>query len=141
MRDSEFSALQASLLRNGVQPRYARRVVEELRAHTEDLREEYLAAGFDGAEADRRAAASIGRFDDLAAEISARRELKTWAYRYPYAAIVIYPLACLVSLPAAPVLVGLANAPSVVRWGASLLAAATFTCVLFLLLQVSILLG
>lgn len=141
MPDRDFRALQATLLRNGIQPRYARRVAEEWQAHLEDLREEYRAAGCDAAEAERRAARAIGRPDDLVAAMSARRELKTWALRYPYVAMVFYPLACLAALPAAPVLAGIAHAPAMAKWGVSLLAAAALTATLLLLLQVSILLG
>jgi len=73
--------------------------------------------------------------------MSARRELKTWAFRFPRAAIVIYPLACLAALPAVPVVAGIANASVIARWSASLLAAGLFTAALLLLLQLSILFG
>ena len=141
MRDADIDALQASLLRNGIQPRYACRVAEELRAHVEELRDAYLAEGFDAEQADRRASRSIGRPEDLIAEMTARRELKTWAFRFPFLAVMFYPLACLVALPAVPVIAGVAHAPAVARWGASLLAAGAMTSVLLLLLQLSILFG
>jgi hypothetical protein len=44
-------------------------------------------------------------------------------------------------LPAAPVNAGIANAPVLARWGASLLAAGLFTAALLLVLQLSILFG
>ena len=100
MRDADIDALQASLLRNGIQPRYACRVAEELRAHVQDLRDAYLAEGFDAEQADRRASRSIGRPEDLIEAMTARRELKTWAFRFPFLAVMFYPLACLVALPA-----------------------------------------
>ncbi len=70
-----------------------------------------------------------------------RRELKAWPYRYPVVALIVYPIACLVALPAVPVLAGVTHAPQLLRWGASLLLAGLLTTVLLLLLQLSILFG
>ncbi len=141
MPDPDFDTFRSDLLRRGVTPSCALRISDELREHYEDLVSACVEDGDSPAEASRRAAAALGRMDDLAAEVEARRELKTWVYRYPRAAIVVYPLACLVVLPATPVIAGVAHAPVLARWGLSLVAAAAFTASLLLLLQLSILFG
>jgi hypothetical protein len=79
--------------------------------------------------------------DDFVAEMASRRELKTWAKRYPHLAVVVYPIACLAVLPALPVVVGIANRTALMRWSASLLAAGFVTAVLMLIMQLSIILG
>ena len=73
--------------------------------------------------------------------MASRRELKTWAFRYPQLAVVVYPLACLAVLPAMPVFAGIAHRTSLARWGASLLAAGLVTALMLLSMQLSILLG
>lgn len=141
MREPDFNALATSLLRNGIAPRHAHRTVNEIRDHYDDLVDAAIDAGATSREARLRAGRELGKMDDLVSQMSARRELKTWAFRYPRAAIVVYPLACLAALPAMPVYAGIANAPFLARWGASLLAAGLFTLALLLVLQLSILFG
>ena len=139
MREPDFDRLQADLLKQGIAPRHAERAAREMRDHYEDLVDAYAAEG--RSDAGAAALQSLGTFDDLVAEMSQRRELKTWAWRYPYAAVLFYPLACLAALPARPVIAGVENAPALARWGTSLVAAGVFTAVLFLVLQLVILFG
>ena len=141
MREPDFNELANRLLQSGVAPRHAHRMVNEIRDHYDDLVDAAVDAGQTLREARHVAGGELGRFDDLVREVSTRRELKTWAFRYPHAAIIVYPLACLAALPAVPVFAGIANAPSLARWGASLLAAGLFTAGLLLVLQLSILFG
>lgn len=141
MPSPDFDAFRDDLLRRGITAHSAMRISDELRDHYEDLLSAYVEEGVSEPEASRRAAAALGRIEDLVAEVDARRELKTWAFRYPWAAIVVYPLACLAVLPAAPVIAGVAHAQALARWGVSLVAAAAFTAALLLLLQLSILFG
>ena len=68
-------------------------------------------------------------------------ELKTWAFRFPHLAVVVYPLACVAILPAIPVFAGIAHRATLVRWGASVLAAGLVTASMLLLMQLSILIG
>ena len=68
----------------------------------------------------------------------ARRELKSWAYRYPGVALVIYPLMFLAVLPAAPILAGVAYAPQLARWGMSIFLGGLITATMFLVLQLFI---
>ena len=141
MREPDFHKLSTRLLAKGIAPRHAHRAVNEIRDHYDDLVDAAVDAGASSRDARSRAARELGRMDELVSQMSARRELKTWAYRYPRAAIVVYPLACLAVLPALPVSAGIANASLLARWGASLLAAGLLTGVLLLVLQLSILFG
>lgn len=141
MREPNFNRLAQRLLQSGIAPRHAHRAVNEIRDHYDDLVDAALDGGASSRNARQLAASQLGSMDDLVAAMNARRELKTWAFRFPHAAIVIYPLACLAVLPAVPVFAGIANASIIARWGASLLAAGLFTAALLLVLQLSILFG
>ena len=139
MREPDFDALRDALLANGVASKHAERVREEMRDHFEDLVDEFESRGMPDARGAAREA--LGAEENIVAAVSAQPELRSWAFRYPRAALVFYPLACIAALPAAPVIAGIHNAPLLARWGASLLAAGAFTAVLFLLLQLSIVFG
>jgi hypothetical protein len=141
MREPDFNALANRLLRNGISPRHAHRTVNELRDHYDDLVDAAVDEGADSKTARLRAASELGTIDDFVAEMASRRELKTWAFRYPQLAVVAYPIACLVVLPAMPVFVGIANRTAIIRWGASLLAAGLVTAVMLLIMQLSIIFG
>ena len=141
MREPNFNRMAQRLLSSGIAPRHAHRAVNEIRDHYDDLVDAAMANGASSSSARQLAASRPGSMDDLVDAMSARRELKTWAFRFPHAAIVIYPLACLAVLPAVPVFAGIANASVIARWSASLLGAGLFTAALLLLLQLSILFG
>ena len=141
MREPDFNGLASQLLEHGIVPRHVHRTVNEIRDHYDDLVDAAVDSGASSREARLQATRELGSMEDLVAQMSARRELKTWAFRYPHAAIVVYPLACLAALPAVPVNAGIANAPLLARWGAALLAAGLFTAALLLVLQLSILFG
>lgn len=141
MREPDFNLLAERLLNSGIAPRHAHRTVNEIRDHYDDLVDAAVDEGATSRCAREEAARQLGSMDDFVSAMNARRELKSWAFRYPRAAVVIYPLACLAALPAAPVIAGIANAPLLARWGASLLAAGLFTAALLLVLQLSILFG
>jgi hypothetical protein len=141
MREPDFNTLATRLLKKGISPRHAHRTVNELRDHYDDLVDAAVDDGANSKTARLCATDALGPMDDFVAEMASRRELKTWAYRYPHLAVVVYPLACLAVLPAIPVFVGIANRTAIARWGASLLAAGLVTSVLLLAMQLSILLG
>ena len=141
MREPDFNELATRLLKSGISPRHAHRTVNELRDHYDDLVDAAVDEGANSKNARLSAANELGAMDDFVAEMAARRELKTWAFRYPRLAVVVYPLACLAVLPAMPVFVGIAHRTAVVRWGASLLAAGVVTAMLLLIMQLSIILG
>lgn len=141
MPDPDFTRLEARLLQNGIATRHVRRTLGELEDHYRDLVDEASESGASPEDARNDAAARLGEMDDVVAGMLACRELRGWAYRYPRAAILFYPLACLFALPAVPVIAGISNAPVLARWGASLLLAGLFTATMLLVLQLSILFG
>jgi len=141
MREPDFSELATRLLKSGISPRHAHRTVNELRDHYDDLVDAAVDEGANSKNACLSAANELGAMDDFVAEMASRRELKTWAFRYPRLAVVVYPIACLAVLPAMPVFVGIAHRTALVRWGASLLAAGIVTAMLLLIMQLSIILG
>lgn len=141
MPEPDFASLRQRLLDGGIAARHARRATDELECHYADLVDEGLRRGRSLAEARASAIARLGDPDDFLMQMQARPELRSWAYRYPRAAVVLYPLACLAALPAVPLIAGLEHAPQVARWGMSLLLAGLFTAALLLVLQLSIALG
>ena len=141
MREPDFSALANRLLKSGISPRHAHRTVNELRDHYDDLVDAAVDEGANSRNARLSAANELGTMDDFVAEMASRRELKTWTFRYPHLAVVVYPIACLAVLPAMPVFVGIAHRTALMRWGASLLVAGIVTALLLLIMQLSIILG
>lgn len=141
MREPDFNALATRLLKSGISPRHAHRTVNELRDHYDDLVDAAVDEGANSKNARLSATNELGTMDDFVAAMASRRELKTWAFRYPRLAVVVYPIACLAVLPAMPVFVGIAHRTQLVRWGASLLAAGFVTALLLLVMQLSIILG
>lgn len=141
MHEPDFNQLQSELLRVGISPRHVRRTVCELREHLDDLIEAELNSGCSLENARYFAAEQMGDLQDVAIAMRACPELRSWSYRFPRIAIVVYPLTCLALLPAVPVLAGIAHAPQLARWGACMLLGGTVTASIFLLLQLSISLG
>ena len=141
MREPDFSALANRLLKSGISPRNAHRTVNELRDHYDDLVDAAVDQGANSRNARLSAANELGKMDDFVAEMTSRRELKTWAFRYPRLAVVVYPIACLAVLPAMPVFAGIAHRSALMRWGASLLVAGIVTALLLLMMQLSIIFG
>ena len=141
MRDLDFNALASQLLSNGISPRHAHRTVNELRDHYDDLVDAAVDDGANSKLARRQAAEQLGSVDDFVAAMASRRELKTWAFRYPKLAVVVYPLACFAVLPAFPLFVGVAHRNLLTRWGTALLAAGLITATMMLVLQLTILLS
>ncbi len=133
-----LSVLRTELLHSGISAGHVYRAITELDEHFEDLVSEGLDDGRDRLVAERMAVEALG---DLAAVSEAMRqqpELKSWAWRHPRVAMVIYPLACIAALPAAPLIAGIQNASHVIRWAACLLIGGFVTALMFLLLQLTI---
>ena len=141
MREPDFNQLASNLLEHGITPRHVHRTVNELRDHYDDLVDAAVDAGANSKTARQLAARELGSMDEFIRQMASRRELKTWAFRYPQLAVVVYPLACLAVLPAMPVFAGIAHRTELARWGASLLAAGLITALMLLTMQLSILLG
>lgn len=134
----DFDAFASNLKRAGVAPQHVRRSVEEMRDHYLDLVDDRLDAGYSQQAAEAYAERALGELDTIALEVVSRPELRSWAYRWPRAALVVYPLACAAMLPAVPVLGVVNNASTLRRWAACLLAGATVTATMFLVLQLAI---
>jgi hypothetical protein len=141
MREPNFNALVTKLLDGGIATRSAHRAVGELHDHYDDLVESAMGNGRNSRDAMQIASQRLGSLDAFVCEMLARRELKTWAFRYPRTALVVYPLACIASLPAMPILAGAAHASSVARWSAIMLLAGFVTAAMLLAMQLSIVLG
>lgn len=141
MRKPDFDNIAAHLTTGGISPRRAHRAVNELRDHYDDLVDAALHSGASNRQASTTAIQQLGSCDEFIAAMLSRPDLKTWAFRYPRFALLIYPLACLAVLPAAPVLVGVAHGAIIARWGASLLLAGVVTATMLLMMQLSIVLG
>jgi hypothetical protein len=130
--------LRRQLIGAGVAPRHVRRTIDELQDHYDDVVEQELEEGADRLQACRNALERLGPIDDIVAAVKARPELQSWAFRFPRLAALLYPLTFVVLLPAAPVLIGFANANLVARWMACLFLSALVTAGLFLFLQLAI---
>lgn len=141
MREPDFNSLATELIKCGIAPRDVHRSVYELRDHYDDLVDVAVDEGANSKEARRTASQQLGSMENFVAEMNSRKELKSWAFRHPRAAIFFYPVAYLALLPAVPVFAGIAHASTLARWGASLLVAGLVTATMLLAMQLSIILG
>jgi hypothetical protein len=138
MRRPDFSEFRNHLLRLGVAPRSVRRAVLELGEHYDDLVDNAVAAGMSPVDAERLACRDLGDLETIAAEIAARPELRSWAWKHPHLALLFYPLACMAVLPAVPLIAGVANAPAVARWAGGVLLGGLVTATMLLVMQLVI---
>lgn len=134
----DLDRLLDELLRAGISPLYARRAAAELDDHFEDLLADHLANGLSRRDAERNAAQDLGSLDVVAERMRADPGLRSWAWRWPKLALVVYPIACVAALPAVPFIAGVAHKDSVARWTAGLLLAGLFTAGLLLMLQLAL---
>lgn len=134
----DLVTLRDELLRAGIAPLHVHRAVSELDDHFDDLVAEQLGSGATRDEAERSACLQLGRLDVVAEQMRANPELRSWAWRWPKLALIVYPIACVAALPAAPIVAGVQHRDSVARWLAGLLLAGLFTASMFLILQLAI---
>ena len=140
MPEQSFKDFQCHLLNRGVAPKHVRRITDELIDHLEDLRNEAITDGLPADQAERRAANRLGDPKIIAEQILENTEFKTWVYRYPRVARMYLPVAYVLLMPAIPVLAGIRNPATVVRWGAALMLSGAVTAAMFLFMQLSIVL-
>ena len=141
MPEPNFENLHCHLLNAGVSPRFVRRTLTELRDHYDDLKLDIVGQGVSVQEAAHIAGRQLGKLDVIAAQVTSRKELRRWSYRYPLMGRLALPLLCVVALPIAPLMAGANHAQALVRWGAILMLSAFITASLFLAMQLSISLG
>jgi len=140
MAKRPFKDFECHLLNRGVAPRHVRRITNELIDHLEDLRIEALEDGLPADQAQQQAANRLGDPKLIAERILENAEFKTWVYRYPRVARMYLPVAYVLLVPAIPVLAGIRNPATVVRWGAALMLSGAVTAAMFLFMQLSIVL-
>lgn len=134
----DFSTLQSELLNAGIKAVHVRRTLIELDNHFDDLVNDRLDGGIDRQTAEREALKQLGDLSFVAEQMLAAPELRSWSWRWPRLALIVYPFACLAALPAVPFVAGIEHAASVGRWMAGFLLAGLVTASMFLLLQLTI---
>jgi hypothetical protein len=87
--------LSERLLRAGVAPRHVRRFGRELADHFADLVMEEEGAGQTREESEAAALSRLGNLDDLVTSMTARRQLRSWTSRAPWAMFSLIPLIAL----------------------------------------------
>lgn len=138
MAEPNFLTLRQRLLESGVASRHAVRIVQELEDHYLDLCADYRATGLSPTDAYAAATAQLGSLEVVAESVKQRKELRQWCYRYPLLGRALLPLACLLALPAVPLVVGAGYVPAIARWSAILSASAIVTAAIFLVMQMTI---
>ena len=141
MAAPEFQRLGKDLLRAGIAPSHAHRAVSELEDHFADLVEACMADGRPREDAEQAAMRRLGDLSDVLRAMKQQPELHSWAWKWPRLARVVYPLACVAALPAAPVIAGVQHASLLGRWLACLAISGFITALMMLVLQLSITLG
>lgn len=132
MQRLEILELEQRLVRRGTARRIARRTVEELYDHFEDLVDYHRRAGRSEQVAERLAAADLGESDMLAAVYREQQSLKGFLARQEWLLSGFQPMLAV----GQSVDVKLAGAAS--RWVAGLVIASLVTASMMLMLQVSI---
>jgi len=130
-----LAELQNELLRAGIAPRHVRRTVGELNDHFEDLVEFALSDGADVNAAQIQALDDLGDLRDVARAMRLQPELRSWAFRFPHLAMVVYPLTF---FALKPVMVGVELAGPVARWVTCIFLGGIVTAAIFLCMQLSI---
>lgn len=134
----DFTEVRHDMLRWGMSPRRVRRTISELDSHFDDLVDNAVAEGTDARAAEELALDALGDLQNVAAAIRSRPELRSWAYRFPHVAMVVYPLTCVALLPAVPIVAGVTHASHLARWGFCVILGALVTASMFLLMHLSI---
>lgn len=94
---SELNAFHKRLLRGGVSRRYADRAIREWQDHLEDLARRAGPKGTASESANDAALRQFGALEPLVQDMLRRKELKTWAWRYPRLLFLLSPILCLLA--------------------------------------------
>jgi len=133
-----FIELRSELLRSGISPTHVYRALTELDEHFEDLVDAGVADGYERIAAETHAIDVLGDLGEVSSAMRRQPELRSWAWRHPRLAMLVYPLACVAALPAVPVIAGVQHASQIARWAICLLVGGFVTALMFLVLQLSI---
>lgn len=90
-----------TMIAGGVDPKYVKRTVQELRDHYEDLKSNLLKSGLSEAEASREAEQKIGNLHDIAVEATNKNELQSWISTHPKTTFIGGPFLAFVLTTAA----------------------------------------
>lgn len=136
MDEIDLNNLQNALLRGGMQPKYARRLVEELQAHALDLIDQGVRDGLDWKESMSSAREILGDEETILQVSLAQKELKTLSHRYPKTIYLLAPLAGLILSASAiiyavvvlvPLIFNIDFQQSIPVWYTALFGASTFS--------------
>jgi len=134
----DVTALRNDLLTAGISPQHVYRAVTELDEHFDDLVEAHIEEGISRLNAEKMALRTLGDLEHVTNAMREHGELKSWAWRHPRIALVVYPLACIAALPVLPMRAGFDNAGVIGRWVACLVVSGLLTALLLLVLQLTI---
>lgn len=134
----DLNTLRDELLAAGIAPLHVQRAVSELDDHFEDLMLHEMDEGAARCDAEQSALQQLGSLDVVAEHMRADPALRSWAWRWPRLALIVYPIACIAALPAVPFVADAEHRDSVARWLAGLVFAGLVTASMFLVLQLAI---
>ncbi|MEJ2257052.1 MAG: hypothetical protein P8X98_08580 [Woeseiaceae bacterium] len=140
MARQDLDTLRGRLLHAGIAPRFVARAVAELGDHLVDIESEAAEHGVAREAAATRAAERLGTIEVIAQQYLDRPEMRSWFFRYPRLARVVFPVAYALLLPALPICAGIRHASALGKWLASLLLGGLVTMAMLLVMQLSIIL-
>ena len=138
MRDAVADRLRKRLIERGVARAGVERLLAELGDHFDDLVAASIEAGTEADRAEAEAERQLGAAEDIERAALAQPALRSWAWRWPRLALIVYPAAWAVTLPAVPILAGIRHADSILRWLICVGGGALVTAAILLVLQLSI---
>jgi hypothetical protein len=138
VRDRHFEQLRTILYDRGVCARYANRLVAELEDHYADAEAEQLAAGCSRDEARLTLTEQLGPSAAIAAEVLAHPELRG---RCCGLRAVLRPMFSMLASTDRTTWDGVATAPAIARWSASITFGSMVTCALLLAMAQTMALG
>jgi hypothetical protein len=91
MFNNKLREASQTMIAGGVDPKYVKRTVQELRDHFDDLKGNMIRNGYSEAEANLEAEEKIGNLHDIAVEATNKKELKSWVSLHPKTTFLLGP--------------------------------------------------